>query len=300
MGLALMLELPMLIIDVQRGGPSTGLPTKTEQADLLQVMFGRNGEAPLPVLAARSPADCFEIVQEAWMIATQLMLPVIVLSDGYIANGAEPWAIPDMSKLSPIKVEHPSENNNPDGPFKPYARNELFARPWAIPGTPGLMHRVGGLEKEDGTGNISYDPDNHQKMVNIRAQKVANAAKLLPPQQVIGPQSGDLLVISWGGTYGTCLTAVQQAQAEGHSVALAHIRYMNPFPSNLGEVISRYKNVLIPELNMGQLRMLIRNRYLVDAIGFNKVKGKPFTVRELHEKIVEHCKSPSRQEAHAK
>ncbi len=300
MGLALMLELPMLIIDVQRGGPSTGLPTKTEQADLLQVMFGRNGEAPLPVLAARSPADCFEIVQEAWMIATQLMLPVIVLSDGYIANGAEPWAIPDMSKLSPIKVEHPSENNNPDGPFKPYARNELLARPWAIPGTPGLMHRVGGLEKEDGTGNISYDPDNHQKMVNIRAQKVANAAKLLPPQQVIGPQSGDLLVISWGGTYGTCLTAVQQAQAEGHSVALAHIRYMNPFPSNLGEVISRYKNVLIPELNMGQLRMLIRNRYLVDAIGFNKVKGKPFTVRELHEKIVEHCKSPSRQEAHAK
>lgn len=300
MGLALMLELPMLIVDVQRGGPSTGLPTKTEQADLLQVMFGRNGEAPLPVLAARSPADCFEIVQEAWMLATQLMLPVIVLSDGYIANGAEPWAVPDVSKLSPIQVEHPSANNNPDGPFKPYARNDLLARPWAIPGTPGLMHRVGGLEKEDGTGNISYDPDNHQKMVNIRAQKVANAAKLLPPQQVIGPQSGDLLVISWGGTYGTCLTSVQQAQAEGHSVALAHIRYMNPFPSNLGEVISRYKNVLIPELNMGQLRMLIRNRYLVDAVGFNKVKGKPFTVRELHEKIVEHCKSSVRHEAHAK
>lgn len=300
MGLALMLELPMLIIDVQRGGPSTGLPTKTEQADLLQVMFGRNGEAPLPVLAARSPADCFEIVQEAWMLATQLMLPVIVLSDGYIANGAEPWAVPDVSKLSPIKIDHPAKNNNPDGPFKPYARNDLLARPWAIPGTPGLMHRVGGLEKEDGTGNISYDPDNHQKMVNIRAQKVANAAKLLPPQQVLGPQSGDLLVISWGGTYGTCLTAVQQAQAEGHSVALAHIRYMNPFPSNLGEVISRYKNVLIPELNMGQLRMLIRSRYLVDAVGFNKVKGKPFTVRELHEKIVEHCKSSVRHEAHAK
>ncbi len=299
MGLALMLELPMLVIDVQRGGPSTGLPTKTEQADLLQVMFGRNGEAPLPVLAARSPADCFEIVQEAWSLATQLMLPVIVLSDGYIANGAEPWAIPDVSTLPPIPVQHPTQNNNPDGPFKPYARNDLLARPWAIPGTPGLMHRVGGIEKEDGTGNISYDPDNHQKMVNIRAQKVANAAKLLPPQQVFGPQSGDLLVLSWGGTYGSCLTAVQQAQAEGHSVALAHVRYMNPFPSNLGEIISRYQRVLIPELNMGQLRMLVRSRYLVDAIGLNKVKGKPFTVRELHDKIVDLVKSPARAGAHA-
>jgi 2-oxoglutarate ferredoxin oxidoreductase subunit alpha len=291
MGLAIMLELPLLVIDVQRGGPSTGLPTKTEQADLLQVMFGRNGEAPLPVLAAQSPGDCFEIVQEAWMLATQLMLPVVVLSDGYIANGAEPWAIPDVSKLSPIKIEHPTESNNPDGPFMPYKRNELLARPWAIPGTPGLMHRVGGLEKEDGTGNISYDPDNHQKMVHIRAQKVANAAKLLPPQQVIGPQSGELLVLSWGGTYGSCLTAVQQAQQAGRSVALAHIRYLNPFPSNLGEIISRYESVLIPELNMGQLRMLIRSRYLVDAVGFNKVKGKPFAVTELYDKICEMTKA---------
>ena len=299
MGLALMLELPMLVIDVQRGGPSTGLPTKTEQADLLQVMFGRNGEAPLPVVAARSPADCFEIVQEAWMLATRLMLPVIVLSDGYIANGAEPWSIPDVSKLPPIPIQHPSENNNPDGPFKPYMRDDLLARPWAIPGTPGLMHRVGGLEKEDGTGNISYDPDNHQRMVNIRAQKVANAAKLLPPQPVIGPQSGELLVLSWGGTYGACLTAVQQAQNEGRSVALAHVRYLNPFPSNLGEILSRYEKVLIPELNMGQLRMLIRSRYLVDAVGFNKVKGKPFTVRELHEKIMELCKANSRSGAHS-
>ena len=287
MGLAMMLELPLLVIDVQRGGPSTGLPTKTEQADLLQVMFGRNGEAPLPVLAARSPADCFEIVQEAWMLATKLMLPVVVLSDGYIANGAEPWQIPDVSKRTPYPIEHPQENNNPDGPFRPYARNELLARPWAIPGTPGLMHRVGGIEKEDGSGNISYDPENHQKMVNIRAQKVANAAKLLPPQSVVGPQSGDLLVLSWGGTYGACLTAVQKAQSMGKSVALAHIRYMNPFPSNLGEIISSYKKVLIPELNMGQLRMLIRNRYLVDAVGYNKVKGKPFTVTELVEKIHE-------------
>ncbi len=292
MGLAMMLELPLLVIDVQRGGPSTGLPTKTEQSDLMQVMFGRNGEAPLPVLAARSPADCFEIVQEAWMLATQLMLPVVVLSDGYIANGAEPWSIPDVSKMPPIEIQHPTENNNPDGPFQPYRRNELLARPWAIPGTAGLMHRVGGLEKEDGSGNISYDPDNHQKMVHIRAQKVANAAKLLPPQQVIGPQSGELLVISWGGTYGACLTAVKQAQGSGRSVALAHIRYMNPFPSNLGELLSRYEKILIPELNMGQLRMLIRSRYLVDAVGFNKVKGKPFTVTELVEKIGEMTKAP--------
>jgi len=290
MGLALMLELPLLVIDVQRGGPSTGLPTKTEQADLLQVMFGRNGEAPLPVLAARSPGDCFDIVQDAWMIATQLMIPVVVLSDGYIANGAEPWKIPDVSKLAAIKIEHPQESNNPDGPFKPYLRNELLARPWAIPGTPGLMHRVGGIEKEDGTGNISYDPENHQKMVHIRAQKVANAAKLLPPQDVHGPESGDLLVLSWGGTYGACLTAVERAQAAGKSVAHAHLRYLNPFPSNLGEILGRYKKVLIPELNMGQLRMLIRSKYLVDAIGYNKIKGKPFTVSELYEQILAHTK----------
>ncbi|MEK0424257.1 MAG: 2-oxoglutarate oxidoreductase subunit KorA [Planctomycetota bacterium] len=290
MGLALMLELPLLVIDVQRGGPSTGLPTKTEQADLLQVMFGRNGEAPLPVFAARSPGDCFDIVQDAWMIATQLMIPVVVLSDGYIANGAEPWKIPDMTKLAPFTIRHPQESNNPDGPFKPYLRNELLARPWAIPGTPGLMHRVGGIEKEDGTGNISYDPENHQKMVHIRAQKVANAAKLLPPQDVEGPQSGDLLVLSWGGTYGACLTAVQRAQAAGKSVAHAHLRYLNPFPSNLGEILGRYKKVLIPELNMGQLQMLIRSRYLVDAIGYNKIKGKPFTVSELYDKILEHTK----------
>ncbi|MFM9063033.1 MAG: 2-oxoacid:acceptor oxidoreductase subunit alpha [Pirellula sp.] len=290
MGLALMLELPLLVIDVQRGGPSTGLPTKTEQADLLQVMFGRNGEAPLPVLAARSPGDCFDIVQDAWMIATQLMIPVIVLSDGYIANGAEPWKIPDVTKLAPFTIQHPQESNNPDGPFKPYLRNELLARPWAIPGTPGLMHRVGGIEKEDGTGNISYDPENHQMMVHIRAQKVANAAKLLPPQDVEGPQNGDLLVLSWGGTYGACLTAVQRAQAAGKSVAHAHLRYLNPFPSNLGEILGRYKKVLIPELNMGQLRMLVRSRYLVDAIGYNKIKGKPFTVSELYETILEHTK----------
>lgn len=300
MGLALMLELPLLVIDVQRGGPSTGLPTKTEQSDLMQVIFGRNGESPLPVVAAQSPADCFEIVQEAWMLATQLMLPVIVLSDGYIANGSEPWLIPDVAKLPPITITHPTESNNPDGAFMPYKRNELLARPWAIPGTEGLMHRVGGIEKEDGSGNISYDPENHQKMVHIRAQKVANAAKLLPPQQVIGPQSGDLLVLSWGGTYGACLTAVQTAQSQGLSVALAHVRYLNPFPSNLGEILSRYKQVLIPELNMGQLRTLIRARYLVDAVGYNKIKGKPFTVSELVDKITEMVKAGSHSTVQSK
>jgi 2-oxoglutarate ferredoxin oxidoreductase subunit alpha len=286
MGLAVMLELPLLIINVQRGGPSTGLPTKTEQSDLLQVLFGRNGEAPLPVVAAQSPADCFEIVQEAWMLATQLMLPVVVLSDGYIANGAEPWSIPNATDLKPIPIHHPGPITGEET-FRPYGRNELLARPWAIPGTPGLMHRVGGLEKEDGTGNISYDAENHQKMVHIRAQKVANAAKLLPPQRVIGPEQGELLVVSWGGTYGACLTAVQQAQNHGRGVALAHLRYLNPLPANLGEILGRYEQVLVPELNMGQLRMLIRSKYLVDAIGLNKVKGKPFTVSELFDRICE-------------
>ncbi len=296
MGLAMMLELPLIVINVQRGGPSTGLPTKTEQSDLLQVMFGRNGEAPLPVLAASSPGDCFEIIQDAWKVATQLMLPVVVLSDGYIANGSEPWLIPDVSKLAPIEVKHPGPKTD-DTPFLPYGRNDLLARPWAIPGTPGLMHRVGGIEKEDGTGNISYDPENHQKMVNIRAQKVANAAKLLPPQTVVGPQSGELLVVSWGGTKGACLTAVQQAQAEGRSVAHAHVRYLNPLPSNFGELLSRYEKVLIPELNLGQLRMLIRSRYVVDAIGLNKVKGKPFMVAEVYEKICELSTAPANRSA---
>lgn len=291
-GLAIMLELPMIIINVQRGGPSTGLPTKTEQSDLLQAMFGRNGEAPLPVFAASSPADCFEIIQEAWKIALQLMVPVVVLSDGYIANGSEPWLIPDVNDLTPYHVVHPT--TPPDGsPFLPYERNEWLSRPWAIPGTPGLMHRVGGIEKENGTGNISYDPDNHQEMVRIRAQKVANAARLLPKQEVTGPSTGDVLVISWGGTYGSCLTAVQRAQREGIAVAHAHLRYLNPLPSNLEEILTRYDKVLIPELNSGQLRMLIRSRYLVDAIGLNKVKGQPFRVSEVYDAICEICALPA-------
>ena len=286
MGLAMMLELPMIIINVQRGGPSTGLPTKTEQSDLLQAMCGRNGEAPLPIMAACSPGDCFDIIQDAWKIALELMVPVIVLSDGYIANGSEPWLIPDVSQLKPFEITHPELD--PDGaPFLPYERNEFLSRPWAIPGTPGLMHRVGGIEKENGTGNISYDPDNHQLMVDIRAQKVANAAKLLPEQVVVGPQSGELLVVSWGGTYGSCLTAVQQAQRDGRAVAHAHIRYLNPLPANLGDILSRFEKVLIPELNSGQLRMLIRSQYLVDAIGLNKVKGQPFMVSEVYARICE-------------
>ncbi|MEZ6134202.1 MAG: 2-oxoacid:acceptor oxidoreductase subunit alpha [Pirellulaceae bacterium] len=286
MGLAVMIELPLLVIDVQRGGPSTGLPTKTEQADLLQLLNGRNGEAPVPILAASSPGDCFHTAIEAWRIATKFMVPVVILSDGYIANGAEPWLIPDMNELEKIPIEHPVAVTD-GNPFLPYARDENLARPWAIPGTKGLMHRVGGLEKQDGTGNVSYDADNHQKMTHIRAQKVANVASIIPAQPVTGPSDGDLLVLSWGGTYGTCHTAVQQAIDEGISVAHCHLRHMNPFPSNLGSILGNYKQVLIPELNMGQLRSLIRSRYLVDAIGYNKVMGKPFSVGELVEKISE-------------
>jgi 2-oxoglutarate/2-oxoacid ferredoxin oxidoreductase subunit alpha len=283
-GLAVMTELPVLIINVQRGGPSTGLPTKTEQADLLQAMCGRNGECPVPVLAARSPGDCFEIVQEAWQIAVRYMTPVFVLSDGYLANGSEPWRIPDTTKLTAIEVEHPGPSVSGQ-PFLPYARNERLARPWALPGTPGLMHRVGGLEKQDITGNVNYEPENHQHMVNIRAAKVAGIVRDIPPLEVQGPQTGKLLVLSWGGTYGSCATAVQKAQARGLSVAHAHLRYLNPFPGNLGDVLKRYEKVLIPELNLGQLRLLVRGQFLVDAVGCNKVQGKPFTVSELLHKI---------------
>ncbi len=251
------------------------------------MLNGRNGEAPVPILAARSPGDCFDTAIEAWRIATQFMVPVVILSDGYIANGAEPWQIPDMNKLMPIQISHPGPKKEGDGKFMPYARNENLARPWALPGTVGLMHRVGGLEKQDGTGNVSYDAENHQKMVHIRAQKVANIAKVIPPQKVFGPSEGELLVISWGGTYGACHTAVNEAIQAGRAVAHCHLRHLNPFPSNLGEIISNYDSVLVPELNMGQLIQLIRHKYLVDAIGFNKVKGKPFSVGELLEKILE-------------
>jgi 2-oxoglutarate ferredoxin oxidoreductase subunit alpha len=284
MGLGMILELPMLIINVQRGGPSTGLPTKTEQSDLMQVLFGRNGESPIPVVAARSPGDCFDIAIEAWRIATRFMTPVIILTDGYIANGSEPWLIPDADAMPKIEITHPGPLQEGET-FLPYKRDSRLARPWAIPGTEGLMHRVGGLEKQDITGNVSYDPSNHQHMTDVRAKKVANIADDVPPQEVSGPDSGDLLVLSWGGTYGANTTAVKKCQKLGLSVAHAHLRYLNPFPRNLGEILDRYEKILIPELNMGQLRTLIRARYLKDAIGYNKVQGKPFTVAELVKKI---------------
>ncbi len=288
MGLGLMLELPMIIINVQRGGPSTGLPTKTEQSDLLQGMFGRNGESPLPIIAPQSPGDCFDAAIQAWRIATECMVPVILLSDGYIANGAEPWKIPDMKSLEPIKIVHP-EGSDGSEPFLPYARDEYLARPWAIPGTPGLMHRVGGLEKEDETGNVSYDPENHQHMTDTRAAKVARIAERIPDQEVFGETSGDVLLVSWGGTYGSCHTAVARCQQAGHKVSHAHLRYLNPMPRNIGELLKSFRTVLVPELNMGQLLLLLRAEFLVDCIGINKVQGKPFSVSELVDAIESHC-----------
>jgi 2-oxoglutarate ferredoxin oxidoreductase subunit alpha len=284
MGLGLMTELPMVIVNVQRGGPSTGLPTKTEQSDLLLSMFGRNGDSPLPIVAAASPGDCFEMAQEAMRIAVEHMIPVLFLTDGYIANGAEPWRIPDVSSLRPIKVEQKTSLNG-DDEFFPYQRDDNLARPWGIPGSPGLEHRVGGLEKSNITGNVDYDPDNHERMSLLRAEKVERVANSIPEQEVLGPESGELLVISWGGTYGAVRTAVQRSVDGGKSVAHAHLRYINPFPSNLGDLISRYDKVLIPELNTGQLSLLIRAKYLVDAVGQNKIQGKPFLVGEIVEKI---------------
>jgi len=288
MNLAVMLELPMVIIDVQRGGPSTGLPTKVEQSDLLQIMFGRNGESPMPVLAASSPADCFDTVIEAYRLAVRSMSPVAVLMDGYLANSSEPWRIPDPDTIEPIVIEHPTESNGPDGKFLPYKRDPVtLGRPWAIPGTPGLEHRVGGLEKSPEYGNVSYSPEHHQRMINERAAKVARLADVIPEQDVFGPEEGELLVVGWGGAYGAIHSAVAQAQAKGLSVAQIHIRYLNPFPRNLGFILQNYDKILVPELNMGQLAMLLRDRYLVDVISLNKVQGRPFKVSEISAKIDE-------------
>jgi len=283
-GLAIMLELPLLVLNIQRGGPSTGLPTKTEQADLFQAIVGRNGESPMPVIAAKSPSDCFDVAQEAWRIATRFMTPVMVLSDGYIANGSEPWLIPDVSKLPKIEVKHPGPLE-PGEKFLPYKRDELLSRPWALPGTKGLMHRIGGLEKQDITGNVNYEPENHQHMIHTRAEKVANVAKQIPLQEIEGPATGDLLVLSWGGTYGACKTAVETSLNDGLAVAHCHLRWLNPFPRNLEKILRSYKKVLVPELNMGQLRTFIRAKYLIDAQGFNKIKGRPFAVQELVSEI---------------
>jgi 2-oxoglutarate ferredoxin oxidoreductase subunit alpha len=289
-GLAAITELPVVIIDVQRGGPSTGLPTKTEQADLLQAMFGRNGECPVAILAPCSPGDCFHMVFEAIRLAIGFMTPVFLLSDGYLANGAEPWLIPDPKSLPKIPVKHPAGSNgngNGHAEFLPYKRDDRLVRPWAIPGTAGLEHRIGGLEKEDVTGNVSYDPANHEHMIHTRAQKIANIADDIPELKVTGPEDGDLLVVGWGGTYGSILSAVERCQRKGYKVAHAHLRYMNPMPKNTEAVLRRYKKVLVPELNGGQLWLLLRGKYLIDAVSLSKVQGKPFLVSEIEQKIEE-------------
>ncbi len=283
-GLGVMAELPMVIVNVQRGGPSTGLPTKTEQSDLFMALFGRHGDCPVPVLAAASPADCFYMVQEAMRIAVEFMVPVILLTDGYIGNGAEPWRIPDDSELKPLKIEHPTQPNSDKG-FLPYKRDERLVRPWVRLGTPGLEHRIGGLEKSDVTGTVDYSPENHQKMTLIRKKKVENVVETIPDQEVMGPDSGELLVVSWGGTYGAVREAVEHCQGQGLSVAHAHLRYLNPFPKNLGQLLGRYKKILVPELNTGQLRFVLQGTYLVPVEGLNKVQGKPFRVKEVVDKI---------------
>ncbi len=283
-GLAVVLELPLVIANIQRGGPSTGLPTKAEQSDLLQCFYGRNGECPVPIIAAATPTDCFTMGIEAFRIAVESMTPVFFMSDGYISTSSEPWKIPDPEDIPPIVVENRSD---PEG-FHPYLRDPVtLARPWAIPGTPGLEHRVGGLGKQDITGNVSYDADDHQHIVNTRAQKVANIADRLPLQDVEGPSTGDLLVVGWGGTYGALRSAVRKAQSNGQSVAHAHIRYLNPFPSNLGRILSKYRKVLVPELNMGQLSQLLNARYPVRVLSYPKVKGQPFKISEISDKINE-------------
>ena len=284
LGLAVMTEIPVVICDIQRGGPSTGLPTKTEQADLLQALFGRNSEAPIPVLAAATPGDCFWVALEASRIALKYMVPVIVLSDGYLANGAEPWRIPKVEEIPAFPVKFAT---NPDG-FMPYKRDpQTLARPWALPGTPGLEHRIGGLEKQDGTGNVNYEPLNHENMVRIRAAKVAAVAQDIPNVLPEGDSTGDLLVVSWGSTAGSITAAVKAARSRGSKIGHLHLRYLNPLPTNVGEILRRYKKVLVPELNMGQLLWVLRAKYLVDAVGLNKIQGRPFKQAELEQKFDE-------------
>ncbi len=282
MGLAVMMELPLLIINIQRGGPSTGLPTKTEQSDLMQAYYGRNGECPMPIISTATPSDCFDVAYEAVRIAVQHMTPVILLSDGYIANGAEPWKFPQSADLAPIEVSYKNGLDEGEEKFLSYKRNEKLARPWAIPGTPGLEHRVGGLEKQDITGNISYDSDNHQHMVKTRQAKVDKVADYIPLQKIeCGAEKGKVLVLGWGSTFGAIKSAVLDLIAEGHSVSHAHIRYIRPFPKNLGDIIKNFDHVLIPEINNGQLIKIIRDEYFVDAKGYNKIMGIPITKGEL-------------------
>jgi 2-oxoglutarate ferredoxin oxidoreductase subunit alpha len=284
-GLAVSLELPLVVCDIQRGGPSTGLPTKTEQSDLLQALFGRNGEAPVPVVAAKSPSDCFYTAIEAVRIALTYRTPVVLLSDGYLANGSEPWQVPSVDDLPDLRVEFAREPNGPDGEFLPYLRDPgTLARPWAVPGTPGLEHRIGGIEKADKTGSISYDPDNHDFMVRTRQAKVDGIARSLPPLEVDDP-TGDakVLVVGWGSTYGPIGAACRRVRRAGLRVAQVHLRHLNPLPRDLGEILHRYERVVLPEMNLGQLAMLLRARYLVDVIGYNQVRGLPFRASELAE-----------------
>jgi 2-oxoglutarate ferredoxin oxidoreductase subunit alpha len=284
LGLAVAIELPLVICNIQRGGPSTGLPTKTEQADLLQALFGRNSEAPIPVIAAATPADCFWVALEACRIAVKYMVPVILLSDGYLANGAEPWHVPEVSEIPDFKVQFAKTTKG----FLPYKRDpQTLARPWAVPGTPGLEHRIGGLEKQDVTGNINYEPLNHENMVRIRAAKVAGIAQDIPEIVPAGDPEGDLLIVAWGSTHGAITAAVRAQREKGHKIGHVHLRHLNPLAPNLGEVIARYKRVLVPELNMGQLLWVLRAKYLVDAVGLNKIQGRPFKQAELEQKIEE-------------
>ncbi len=280
MGLAVMTELPLVIIDVQRAGPSTGMPTKNEQSDLLQVMFGRNGDSPMPVVAPATPGECFDLAVEAARLALKYMTPVVYLSDAFLATGSEPWKIPSISDMAPIGVTNATDPET----YRPYLRDpETLARPWAVPGTPGLEHRIGGLEKADITGNVSYDPDNHHRMQLLRQAKVAGIARDIAPLEVYGPAGGDLLILGWGSTYGAIRSAVERLQADGKSVAHAHLRHLNPFPANTEDVLRRYRRVLIPEVNLGQLLMLIRAAFLIDAIGYDRVRGKPFRIAEIVE-----------------
>lgn len=286
MGLAVMLEIPLIIVDVQRGGPSTGLPTKTEQSDLLQAYYGRNGECPMPVISASTPADCFEAVYEAVRISIQHMTPIIFLSDGYIANGAEPWKFPSADELPPIHVKFKTELGHGEEKLQPYLRDEKLVRPWAVPGTPGLEHRIGGLEKQNITGNVSYDPENHQLMVKIRQEKVDKIAEYIPEQKIdSGADKGKVLVLGWGSTYGAIKSAVAELLAQGHEVSHAHLRYLRPFPKNLGDILKNFDTVLIPEINNGQLIKIIRDVFFVDAKGYNKIMGVPITKTELVEAI---------------
>src|SRR5438034_3584334 len=283
-GLAIAVELPIVICDIQRGGPSTGLPTKTEQADLLQALYGRNSEAPVPVLAAATPGDCFWMALEASRIALKYMVPVIILSDGYLANGAEPWKIPALEELPEIPVKYRTEREG----FMPYSRDpNTLARPWAVPGTPGLEHRIGGLEKQDVTGNVNYEPLNHERMVRLRAAKVAAVVQDVPDVVAAGDPDGDPLLVGWGSTYGSITAALRAQREKGRRLGHVHLRHLNPLPGNLGEVMKRYRKVVVPEMNMGQLLWVLRAKYLVDAEGFNKVQGKPFKQSEIEAKIEE-------------